>query len=136
MTIVAAAALIAAVLSTIITALWNQTHWPAETKRVVSGVVALILGIAVAIGSNQIVGIPADWVDGTARYLLILGGVAATAQALFSQFKDILGKLESATTLAPADDGTRYADGETEPAPTEGTAGLDEAEPSASDTEA
>jgi len=124
MTITAAATLIAAVLSTIITALWNQTHWPAETKRIVSGIVALVLGIAVALASNQIIGIPPDWVAGIARYLLILGGVAATAQALLSQFRGILGKLESATTSTPADDGTRYTDDETEPASTEGTAGL------------
>jgi len=102
MTITLAAAAIAALFSTLITALWNQTHWSATAKRTTSGVVALVLGIAVALASNQIIGIPPDWIQFTARWILILGGVAVGAQGFYLQFQGFFKKITDATSLTPA----------------------------------
>ena len=102
MTITAAAAVIAALLSTLLTALASQAHWDATTKRIVSGVFALVLGTAVAIASNQIAGVPDGWASAVARWLVVVGGVAAGAQAFFAQFKGILSAIEGATTITPA----------------------------------
>lgn len=104
MTITAAAALIAALLSTIITAIAVQAHWTPTRKRVVSGVVSLILAAAVALASDQLgEWVPRDWVAWAAKWLIIAGGVAAWAQGMYAQFKGILSKLEDATTIPPAD---------------------------------
>lgn len=110
-----AATAIAAVLSTIITALWAQTHWSAQAKRATSGVVAIILGTAIAIATNQIAGVPEEWSAAVTRWLVIVGTIAVGAQGLYLQFKGVLSKLEDATTTAPAD---------TAPADVEGTEGL------------
>lgn len=132
MTILAAATVLAAVLSTIITALWTQSHWSADSKRITSGVVAAVLGIAVAIASNQIVGVPDTWGAVVARWLLILGGVAAGAQAFFAQFKGILSKFEDLTTLFPST--TDDADAGSAPVLTDDTPADTESDAVAEDT--
>jgi hypothetical protein len=103
MTITASAAVIAALFSTILTAIANQAHWDASRKRLVAGGFAILLGTAVAIASNQFgEAVPQTWADGAAKWIVIVGGVAAAAQAFFSQFKGILSAIEDATTLTPA----------------------------------
>ncbi len=102
MTITAAAALVAALLSTIITALAVQAHWTPTQKRVVSGVVSLALAAMVALASDQLgEWVPRDWVAGAAKWLIIAGGIAAWAQGLYAQFKGILSKLEDVTSFPP-----------------------------------
>ncbi len=105
MTITAAAALVAALLSTIITAIAVQAHWTPTQKRVASGVVSLLLAGMVALASDQLgEWVPRDWVAWAAKWLIIAGGVAAWAQGLYAQFKGILSKLEDATTIGGVPD--------------------------------
>lgn len=103
MTVTAAAAAIAAVFSTILTALWSQSHWSARAKRITSTVFDVILGTAVLIATNQIgVDVPEEWSAFLAKWIVSIGIVAFGAQALYLKFKGLLSKLEDATTLTPA----------------------------------
>lgn len=103
MNVTAAVAVLAALLSTIITAIANQAHWAPERKRLVSGVVALILGGLASIASNQVGDwVPASWSAAVGQWLIMAGGVAILAQGAFAQFKDTLTQLENATTIPVA----------------------------------
>lgn len=125
MNVTAAVAVLAALLSTIITAIANQAHWPPERKRLVSGVVALVLGGLASIASNQLGDwVPASWSAAVGQWLILAGGVAFLAQGAFAQFKDTLTQLENATTIPVAVPGELDADPadevdevETEPEP-------------------
>ena len=103
MTITLAAAAIAAIFSTILTALWNQSHWSAQAKRITSTVFDVLLASAVLIATNALgVDLPPNLVAGVAKYVLIIGTVAAGAQTLFLKFKGALSTLEDATSLTPS----------------------------------
>lgn len=103
MTITLAAAAIAAIFSTILTAVWNQSHWSASAKRITSTIFDVLLATAVLISTNALgVDLPPTLVAGVAKYVLIFGTVAAGAQTLYLKFKGSLSALEDATNLHPA----------------------------------
>lgn len=111
MTITAAAAAIAAVLSTLLTAFAIQAHWTASTKRIVSTVVDGLIAIAVLVATNSLgVDLPKDWVDATARAIVAVGIVAFGAEAVFQRFRGAFTAIENATTWTPKNTDTAAQD--------------------------
>lgn len=124
MDITAAVTVLAALLSTFISALAIQAHWTAGQKRIASGIVALVLGALATIATNQVDGVPADWVSQIGKWLIVAATVASLAQGAYSQFKGLLDSLSQATTITPAADTEDVAADDGQDGTTEGTAGL------------
>lgn len=101
MELTAAITVIAAALTTVLTALWARPDMPASRKRLISGSIAVTLGAVVAVATGQIPEVPADVVYWLGRALVIIAIVIAGAQALYAQFKGSLTRLEQATSLEP-----------------------------------
>lgn len=103
MELTAAIAVIAALLTTVLTALWARPDMPANHKRLISGSIATVLGAIVAIATGQIPEVPADVAYWLGRILVICAIVIAGAQTLYAQFKGSLTKLEEGTSPNPDD---------------------------------
>lgn len=94
MTLAAAIAVIAAAIAPFITALFARKDLTPTQKRIVAGVVAIVLGTLVAIATGQITGVPQSWIDWLSWVLVSIGLVISLAQGFYRAWKGTLEKVE------------------------------------------
>ena len=102
MELTAAIAVIAALLTNLLTAVSAQPSWTAARKRIVSGAIAVVLGVIVAVATGQIDGVPDDIVARSSRILITVAIIITISQGLYRQFKGSLTALEQRTAIEPA----------------------------------
>ena len=86
MEFMAAIAVIVAVSSPFITALFTKPYMSETRKHIIAGSVSIVLGLIVALGSGQIVGVPQDVQDWVIRVIVVVGIVVSLAQGFYKQF--------------------------------------------------
>lgn len=107
MEFMAAIAVIVAVLSPFITALFTKPHMSDNRKRLIAGSVSVVLGLLVALGSGQIIGVPQDVQDWVVRVIVVVGIVVSLAQGFYGQFKSAVKSVETKTNKSRSDDVSR-----------------------------
>jgi len=99
MTATAALAVIAAALVSILgTSVIVRPSWSANRKRATALVLALVLGVAAALISGQIAGVPASVTHLVQQAVISAAAVVAAAQGFHRQLAGALGVLEKATS--------------------------------------
>jgi protein-S-isoprenylcysteine O-methyltransferase Ste14 len=96
----AAVAIIAAALAPFITALFTSPKMSPAARRFIAGVVAVVLGLVVAVGTGLLVGVPPEVVAWTAQALVTVAIVVSLAQGFYAQWKGAVDKLDRATSDA------------------------------------
>ena len=95
--------IMAGVITPFIVAIFTHPRMNPSHKRVIALLVALIMGIIVAVATGAIVEIPLSIQSGVARVVVIAGIVVALAQVYYRQFKDSVKTLESVGQNGPRD---------------------------------
>lgn len=99
MTATDALAVIAAALVSILgTSVIVRPSWSANRKRAVALILALVLGVAAALISGQIAGVPASVTHLVQQAIISAAAVVAAAQGFHRQLAGALGVLEKATS--------------------------------------
>lgn len=99
MTATAALAVIAAALVSVLgTSVIVRPSWSANRKRAVALILALVLGVAAALISGQIAGVPASVTHVVQQAIISAAAVVAAAQGFHRQLAGALGVLEKATS--------------------------------------
>lgn len=107
MEFMAAIAVIVAVLSPFITALFTKPHMSDNRKRLIAGSVSVVLGLLVALGSGQIVGVPQEVQDWVIRVIVVVGIVVSLAQGFYKQFRPAVKSFEAKTTKSRSEDASQ-----------------------------
>lgn len=98
MTGVAALALISGVVVPFVTAFFTHPVMSPTKKRLISGGVAIVLGLLSAIITGQLGWIPPNIAAWVTSFVVSLGIVIVAAQGFYKQFKGTVESLEFATT--------------------------------------
>lgn len=107
MEFMAAIAVIVAVLSPFITALFTKPNMSDNRKRLIAGSVSVVLGLLVALGSGQIVGVPQEVQDWVIRVIVVVGIVVSLAQGFYKQLRPAVKSFEAKTTKSRSDDASQ-----------------------------
>lgn len=100
----ASVAIIVAAIAPFITALFTNPNMSDTRKRVIAGLVSLLLGMLVAVGSGLVEGVPQEAVDWVVRVAAIIGIVVGLSQGFYKQFKPAVETVEQATTMGGRSD--------------------------------
>lgn len=103
MELTAAVAIIAAAIAPFIVAIFTHPTMQPWIKRLISGGIAAVLGIIVAMATGQISGVPADWIAGLTWVLVSTAIIISLGQGFYGAWKPAVEKVEKATSL-PAED--------------------------------
>ena len=128
-------------IALVLTSLINQPGWSAQTKKLVTMIVAGVVGLVYAIASGMIAEVPEAWSAILTRWLVIAAIILVCGQAVYRFLKTPLTALEAVTspqsasvTNPGADEAepgdSTGADEDTEPEADESTEGEDAAEAS------
>ena len=128
-------------IALVLTSLINQPGWSARTKKLVTMIVAGVVGLVYAIASGMIAEVPEAWSAILTRWLVIAAIILVCGQAVYRFLKTPLTALEAVTSPQSAsvtnhgadeaaEPGDSTTDEDTEPEADESTEGEDAAEAS------
>ena len=95
--------IIGGMLVPIITALYTRPNMDSSTKRIITIVVSVFVGVVSAIGTGAIEGVPAEislWVE---RVIVAVSTIVALSQGYYQTFKDSIKQFEAMTTNSDDD---------------------------------
>ena len=95
--------IIGGMLVPIITALYTRPNMDSSTKRIITIVVSVFVGVVSAIGTGAIEGVPAEitlWVE---RVIVAVSTIVALSQGYYQTFKDSIKQFEAITTNSDDD---------------------------------
>lgn len=98
----AAIAVVVAAIAPFITALFTNPAMSARTRRIIAGVVCLLLGVVVAVATGLIQEVPPDIVAWLGRVIVITAIVIGLAQGFYSQFKGSVDAVDEGSTAVLA----------------------------------
>lgn len=101
MELTAAVAILVAVVAPFVIAVIVRPTWTPDQKRNAAIVVAVVLGVIVAVATGRIEQIPATVASWTAQGIIVVGVVVSLAQGFYQALKGTLTKVEVATSPAP-----------------------------------
>ncbi len=101
MELTAAVAILVAVVAPFVIAVITRPDWSPDKKRNTAIVVAVVLGMIVAIATGRIEQIPATVQSWVSQAVIVVGIVVSLAQGFYQALKGTLTKVESATSPAP-----------------------------------
>lgn len=102
MELTAAVAILVAVVAPFVIAVITRPAWTPDQKRNTAIVVAVVLGVIVAVATGRVEQIPASVTSWLAQGIIVVGVVVSLAQGFYQALKGIVGRVEVATSPSPA----------------------------------
>ena len=101
MELTAAVAILVAVVAPFVIAVITRPTWTPDQKRNTALIVAVVLGVIVAVATGRIEQIPAIVTSWLAQGTIVIGIVVSLAQGFYQALKPAVVKVEAATSPAP-----------------------------------
>jgi SNF family Na+-dependent transporter len=101
MELTAAVAILVAVVAPFVIALITRPDWSPDKKRTTAIIVAVVLGVIVAVATGRIAQIPATIQSWVAQGVIVVGIIVSLAQGFYQALKGAVSTVEAATSPAP-----------------------------------
>ena len=102
MELTAAVAILVAVVAPFLIAVITRPTWTPDQKRNTALIVAVVLGVIVAVATGRIEQIPAIVTSWLAQGTIVIGIVVSLAQGFYQALKPLVAKVEVVTSPTPA----------------------------------
>jgi SNF family Na+-dependent transporter len=102
MELTAAVTILVAVVAPFVIAVITRPTWTPDQKRNTAIIVAVVLGVIVAVATGRVEQIPATVTSWLAQGIIVVGVVVSLAQGFYQALKGTLTKVEAATSPTPA----------------------------------